>query len=201
MKIINFSNYTFLFLILVLQTYPIFSQAHPKVLKSKVTGVGTVNGKGEIGNAIFTKESTTKDQKSYPALNELSFSAGSAENFHVRFFYTAKLKDAVAYIKSRQSNATDIEYNTSCQIYDGDNQKYGSGSTFYPYENDFAEWNTSRVEAQEMEFLPKINELSAGSYQIFCDVKMSYKYYDSASMSDKSHFILIASGKIPLKIN
>lgn len=200
MKMIN-SIFFLMVVVLILQTFPIFSQAHPKVVKSKVTGVGTVNGKGEIGNAIFTKESTTKDQKSYPALKEFSFSAGSAENFHVRFFYTAKLKDVVAYIKSRQSNATDLEYNTSCQIYDGDNQKYGSGSTYYPYENDFAEWNTSRVEAQEMDFLAKINELSAGSYQIFCDVKMSYKYYDSATLSEKGHFILIASGKIPLKIN
>ena len=191
----------FVLVLFLVQVFPILSQAHPKVVKSKVTGVGTVNGKGEIGNAIFTFESTTKDQKSYPALKEFSFSAGSAENFHVRFFYTAKLKDVVSYIKSRQSNATDIQYNTNCTIYDGDNQKYGSVSTFYPYDNELAEWNTSRVEAQEMEFQSKINELSAGSYQIFCDVKMSYKYYDSASLSDKSHFILIASGKIPLKIN
>ena len=119
---------------LVALTFAALAEAgpHPAIKGSKVTGVPTYLNSGEIGNMIFTDRPTKPNQKDYSAgvLERLEFKRGSLPEFYGRRFYFCTLKEAVDYIKKRESTASGFKLQTSVKVQDKRGNLPISKSTF-----------------------------------------------------------------------
>jgi len=178
---------------------------HPATKGNKVTGVPTYLNSGEIGNMIFTDRPTKPNQKDYSAgvLERLEFKRGSLPEFYGRRFYFCTLKEAVDYIKKRESTASGFKLQTSMKVQDKRGSLPISESTFMEVSSEMlvpGTWNTTHFEGKER-IGKELSALAAGEYVLYVDTYLTYEYIPNKLTGKKEPSnILLAAGKLPLSV-
>jgi hypothetical protein len=176
---------------------------HPEATQNKVTGVPTYRNSGYIGNMIFTEQPTKPHVKEYKEgiLDRLECKRGTSPDFYGRRFYHCTVKEAIDYIKKKQSTALAFKLQTNMKVQDKRGNIVAEETTVADASDMLGPgWNTTHFEGK-LRLGKQLSTLRGGDYTLYVDTYLTYEYipHKLTGKREPSN-ILLSAGKLPLSV-